>query len=64
MEYRDGRSLGCTAHESGAAFAQLNLTIPAGVLSTLVLPFDVEVTVTGARGNAFTLSTLRLGTVQ
>ncbi len=30
----------------------------------MAVPFDVEVTVTGDRGNAFTLDTLRLGAVR
>jgi general secretion pathway protein I len=36
----------------------------AGGLEALALSFDVEVTVTGTRGNAFTLNTLRLGAVK
>ena len=36
----------------------------AGVQGVLALPFDVEVTVIGVSGNAFTLNTLRLGALQ
>ena len=36
----------------------------AGAPEALALAFDVEVTVTGSRGSAFTLNTLRLGAIQ